>query len=132
RALLHQCDKSDRMNRRHFARTMAAIEQLPARIKFKQTLAALEHLRATDPAHSSRVAHSEQAEVQHTPREMAQARAAVLDNLRFRQMKLREHEVSKAHYSTFQWIFETEYSKSWDSFDDWLRNGTGCYWVNGK
>lgn len=130
--LLHQHNKSDRMSRRHFARTMAAIQQLPARIKFKQTLAALEHLRVTDPAHLSRVAHIEQAEVQHTPQEMTQARASVLDNLRFRQMKLREHEVSNAHHSTFKWIFDNEHSESWDDFAHWLRNGTGCYWINGK
>jgi len=90
------------MSRSQFERTMAAIEELPARIKFKQTLAKLEQLRVVDPAHSSREAHIDQVKVQHTAREIAQAKAAVLDNLRFRQMKLREYEISKAHHSTLE------------------------------
>lgn len=110
-----------------YASTMAAIQQLPARIKFKQTLAGLEHLHLTDPAHSSRLSHREkldQPEIQYTSQQEAQARASVLDHLRFRQMKLREHEVSEAHQRTFNWIFDKP-SKSGDNFAHWLRDGTG-------
>ena len=133
--LLQQHKKSDRMSRRRFIRTMVAIRQLPARIKFKQTLAGLEHLSLTDPAHSSRLSDMKEgahSEIRYSPQEEDQARAFVLDSLRFRQMKLREHEVSKAHHSTFEWVFDKEPSKSWNGFTRWLRDGTGCFWISGK
>ena len=133
--LLHQQHKSDRMSRRQLARTMAAIQQLPARIKFKQTMAGFEHLRLIDPAHSSRVAHMkapDQAQIKITPQQEAQARANVLDNLKYRQMKLREFEVSEAHQETFQWVYDKQPSEPGNDFGQWLRDGSGCYWINGK
>jgi hypothetical protein len=56
--------------------------------------------------------------------------------LGFRQMADRENEVETAHQRTFQWIFnksqEEDIEQTWDSFVDWLQNGKGCYWINGK
>jgi hypothetical protein len=38
------------------------------------------------------------------------------------------------HTDTFSWIFESPKAndRPWDSMDDWLKRGKGCYWLNGK
>lgn len=58
----------------------------------------------------------------------------VLNCLYFRQMTDRVDEVSLAHQRTFEWIFRNPVTdqKPWTNFLDWLRYGTGCYWINGK
>ncbi|KAH7123067.1 hypothetical protein EDB81DRAFT_226172 [Dactylonectria macrodidyma] len=58
----------------------------------------------------------------------------ILNFLWFRFMRDREMEVADAYGSTFQWAFSPDMSgfEEWNRLSTWLREGTGCYWVNGK
>lgn len=58
----------------------------------------------------------------------------VLRSLAFSKMEDREDEITVAHKKTFEWVFcESKFQeKQWDNFPDWLRHGSGIYWVNGK
>ncbi|KAG4429835.1 hypothetical protein IFR05_014686 [Cadophora sp. M221] len=49
-------------------------------------------------------------------------------------MRDRYEEISEAHAQTFKWILrESEsHTRTWSNFSNWLQNGTGIYWVNGK
>lgn len=59
----------------------------------------------------------------------------VLDALHFRTVNARRIAIPKAHQRTFQWAYEqrsTRCDAPWDSLSAWLREGSGCYWINGK
>lgn len=58
----------------------------------------------------------------------------ILAALHFRSINERRSTISKAHQRTFQWIYHDKVSQksSWDDFPQWLTNGKGCYWINGK
>ena len=58
----------------------------------------------------------------------------ILEALHFRSINERRSAISKAHQRTFQWIYHDKVSQesSWDDFPQWLTNGKGCYWINGK
>jgi hypothetical protein len=57
----------------------------------------------------------------------------VLLGLHFRMINVRMDSVADVHKNTFQWIFkETGEARGWDNFIGWLRDGKGCYWINGK
>ena len=58
----------------------------------------------------------------------------ILDALHFRSINERRTTISKAHQRTFQWIYYEKVSQNsrWDNLPEWLRNGRGCYWINGK
>ena len=58
----------------------------------------------------------------------------ILEDLSFGRMELRERTVSPAHEATFRWILSDSpaQSRPWDNLIQWLRSGSGCYWVNGK
>ena len=48
-------------------------------------------------------------------------------------MDLRFEEVSEAHQSTFQWVYQNKRDgRKWDSLSDWLTSDGQIYWVNGK
>ena len=48
-------------------------------------------------------------------------------------MDLRFEEVSEAHQSTFQWVYQNERDgRKWGSLSDWLTSDGQIYWVNGK
>ena len=58
----------------------------------------------------------------------------ILDLLHFRSINERRTAVSIDHQRTFQWIYHEkhlQYSR-WDNLPEWLRDGRGCYWINGK
>ena len=55
-----------------------------------------------------------------------------LDSLRFNEMHTRMNEVEEPHADTFQWIFEEDASRPWDSFCNWLRDDDTVYWISGK
>jgi hypothetical protein len=58
---------------------------------------------------------------------------AITGSLWFPAMTDREEAIEEAHQETFKWIFEEKLeSLPWDSFVEWLINGSGVYWVNGK
>lgn len=63
-----------------------------------------------------------------------QAENRILDSFSFPSIAARYIQVTKAHASTFNWIFKEEPSKSQpsDSFTRWLEFGDGIYWINGK
>ncbi|KAI8631048.1 hypothetical protein F5Y19DRAFT_463421 [Xylariaceae sp. FL1651] len=57
----------------------------------------------------------------------------ILDWLYFRQITDRVDNLSDAHRQTFNWIFQKRsHHKPWPDFPRWLREGSGCYWLNGK
>lgn len=60
--------------------------------------------------------------------------STILEVIGFPLMGAREETVPSAHQSTFKWIFcesDSEHG-SWTDFIWWLREGAGCYWINGK
>jgi len=74
-------------------------------------------------------------------REMAlQERAvkAVLESLRFPTITERYEAITEAHKKTFEWIFQPMVDEEdpngvqWNDFVEWLREGQGIYWINGK
>jgi type II secretory ATPase GspE/PulE/Tfp pilus assembly ATPase PilB-like protein len=58
----------------------------------------------------------------------------LLQSLRFPTMGNRYVEISEAHRQTFRWVFEDPLPLNcgWSNFADWLENGHGVYWINGK
>lgn len=52
----------------------------------------------------------------------------VLKSLHFNQISHRLGTIPKAHESTFQWSLSSDRT----SFPDWLRSGSGIYWIEGK
>jgi hypothetical protein len=57
----------------------------------------------------------------------------ILNSLFFRHMDHRYEEVAVAHQKTFDWIFDDETSDvPWDNLANWLKSGSGCYWIDGK
>ncbi|KAF4632438.1 hypothetical protein G7Y89_g5698 [Cudoniella acicularis] len=58
----------------------------------------------------------------------------ILNLLDFRQRRDRHEDIAEAHKKTFEWLYQHAecYNKPWDNFLEWLQNGTGIYWVNGK
>ncbi|KAF4627148.1 hypothetical protein G7Y89_g11005 [Cudoniella acicularis] len=58
----------------------------------------------------------------------------LLQSLRFPTMGNRYVEISEAHRQTFRWIFEDPLPLNcgWSNFAEWLENGRGVYWINGK
>ena len=59
---------------------------------------------------------------------------AFIDSLYFPEILSRQERIADAHKQTFKWIFDGPGNKvlSWDSFVDWLEQGEGIYWINGK
>ena len=62
-----------------------------------------------------------------------------MDSLFFADIFVREEQISEEHRGTCQWIFRSQEdwslesdTKSWPNFVDWLENGDGLYWINGK
>ena len=58
----------------------------------------------------------------------------ILDSLWFEAIHSREEHIDDAHKKTFEWIFESSslVRHRWDNFTQWLENGGGVYWINGK
>ncbi|KAI9168015.1 Vegetative incompatibility protein [Paramyrothecium foliicola] len=59
----------------------------------------------------------------------------ILDALHFRGFLERRDAISEAHKSTFEWLWkkgEPGNAAKWDDLRDWLRSGSGCYWISGK
>ncbi|KAK3314032.1 hypothetical protein B0H66DRAFT_567620 [Apodospora peruviana] len=56
----------------------------------------------------------------------------IRDAVHFRSIRQRQDTITKAHRDTFEWIWELDRHGPWDSLVDWLRTGSGCYWVSGK
>ena len=54
----------------------------------------------------------------------------LLEELRFSEMRDRDDRIAEAYEKTFTWIFDE--SDSWMNFANWLRRGSGVYWITGK
>lgn len=61
-------------------------------------------------------------------------RKRLLESLYFPEISARQEEVKEAHSKTFRWIFDEtgEALRPWINFTEWLREGQGTYWLNGK
>jgi hypothetical protein len=73
-----------------------------------------------------------QTEVQQLSR-----RHTIIQSLQYQCMELRNDAIKDAHRRTFDWIFTpsehpglAQYSIS--AFTQWLRSGSGVYWLTGK
>jgi hypothetical protein len=62
------------------------------------------------------------------------AAAEVIGDLYYPTITAQEEQIAEAHKATFQWIFRngSDGDLPWDSFIDWLKDGSGIYWINGK
>lgn len=58
----------------------------------------------------------------------------ILNCLYFRQISDRIETVAEVHRNTCKWIYSDPEAtqKPWSNFAEWLRQGQGCYWINGK
>lgn len=60
----------------------------------------------------------------------------ILDSLRFESMSARCEAIPEAYAKTFEWIFQEPAAQNpvrpWSSFNKWLLNGSGVYWLSGK
>ena len=58
----------------------------------------------------------------------------ILESLKFSTMTDRINEVPEAFAQTCRWIFNEPLpqTRPWSSFVDWLQDGSGVYWINGK
>ena len=57
----------------------------------------------------------------------------ILEKVAFRGIFDRERDVKSNFPDTFQWILKgSSQNQKWPSLIDWLRTGSGCYWINGK
>jgi hypothetical protein len=74
------------------------------------------------------IAYDEEARV------TAVVKSSILDKLHFQTMTHRHEEVVLKHKRTFEWIFHSTSPKQlpWTNFAEWLRDGSGTYWINGK
>jgi hypothetical protein len=63
-----------------------------------------------------------------------QVAARILDTLRFPTITAREEQIQEAYPATYEWIFKdlSAGPQPWNPFADWLRIGSGVYWMNGK
>jgi hypothetical protein len=62
----------------------------------------------------------------------ATADEGVLASLKFLTMTTRYDEIDDAYSETFKWIFSRSKQKRWSNFVEWLQEGAGVYWINGK
>lgn len=57
----------------------------------------------------------------------------VLDRLWFRSIDDRKRNINESHSQTLNWALDPlETTLKWDNLADWLRNGSGLYWLAGK
>lgn len=57
----------------------------------------------------------------------------VLDRLWFRSIDDRKTNINERHFRTLNWALDPlEATLKWDNLAEWLRNGSGLYWLAGK
>lgn len=57
----------------------------------------------------------------------------VLDRLWFRTIDDRKTNINERHFRTLNWALDPlETTLKWDNLAEWLRNGSGLYWLAGK
>lgn len=55
----------------------------------------------------------------------------LIDGLEYPTRTQRYEAIAKPHQKTFEWIYQKPH-RNWTNFVEWLRSGTGIYWINGK
>jgi NACHT domain len=55
-----------------------------------------------------------------------------LSRLEYPSMNDRHEGIQSAHLETCEWIFRSELSGMGSSFVEWLKHGSGIYWITGK
>jgi len=56
----------------------------------------------------------------------------LIDSLKDRDANLRRNQVVESFDGTFQWIFDDDIKRPWDSFMEWLKSDSDLYWIVGK
>jgi hypothetical protein len=58
----------------------------------------------------------------------------ILNDLWYTSMTDRYEDVMEAYPETFEWIYVDSASDGlrWDNFSEWLKTGSGVYWISGK
>ncbi|ERF68231.1 hypothetical protein EPUS_08668 [Endocarpon pusillum Z07020] len=57
----------------------------------------------------------------------------VLERLWYRMIDERKNNVAEAHFKILQWALHPPTPEvDWDDLSEWLRSGSGIYWVSGK
>ena len=58
----------------------------------------------------------------------------MVQSLHFTMIDDRHDAIPEAHRQTFRWIFDENRKEGcpWSNFAEWLRTGSGLYWINGK
>ena len=99
---------------------------------------------ATDTEQLLRVMHGEHEQTrqliadafqqQQSLQKKQEDRKAFLQTLWFDKLHSREENIVDAHRKTFEWIFDRSGRSDvpWNNFVEWLENGRGFYWINGK
>ena len=47
-------------------------------------------------------------------------------------MNARKNQITENFPDTYEWVFDETTSKPWPSFNEWLKQGSGVYWIQGK
>jgi hypothetical protein len=55
-----------------------------------------------------------------------------VSSLKFPEMNARRNHIVDPHSQTFEWIFDGDSDRLWDSFKQFLETPSSIYWVNGK
>ncbi|KAI4195786.1 MAG: hypothetical protein LQ350_006980 [Teloschistes chrysophthalmus] len=72
---------------------------------------------------------------QERRRHVAERRDTLMKSLFFPSIEARHEQVAEAFHGTCRWLLEPpegEKEQKWPDFRDWLKNGTGAYWISGK
>ncbi|KAL8722593.1 MAG: hypothetical protein Q9225_000949 [Loekoesia sp. 1 TL-2023] len=56
----------------------------------------------------------------------------LLESLEFSEMNLRKNEVAFSHPETFEWMYDDDVKRPWNSSTAWLKGDQQIYWINGK
>lgn len=65
-------------------------------------------------------------------RDLQKQQDRLLDSLRLDDINLRQNDITQSNPKTFNWVFEDETIRAWDSLGDWLNHDRRVYWINGK
>ena len=97
-----------------------------------------DELKSLTVAESGALKEQISKEFQQNRRDLAhkQCYKRLLKSLWYPEIHTRQERVGEAHQNTFQWIYEPggfdQSTRRWNSFVQWLKEGSGIYWINGK
>ena len=88
-----------------------------------QIMAAVNALELSQTEQRRQQVQLQQAQQQHE---------RFLDSLSYDEINRRLNEISESHSKTFEWVFNDDVERPWDSFPAWLKGSEKLYWINGK